>query len=276
MAGNQTLQTPATGKDLIVLKSILHAPNTKGRFEEMLGRTAPQFLASILNTVYSNDKLYEIAERNPMSVYRSATVAAALNLPIDRNLGFTWMVPYGNEAQFQMGYKGFIQLALRTGQYSKINCIPVYQNQFKSWDALQEILDADFTVMGTGKIIGYAFFFCLVTGFSKIIFRYKDELIAHGKRYSKTFNNGPWQSHQDEMCQKTLIKNTISKWGIMSIEMNLAHRADQAIIQSENFEDVNAFVYPDGQETGDESGKRAPGEFDLKLEAHANAATNGK
>jgi recombination protein RecT len=234
------------------LTQLLDSQDVKGRFESILKSKAPGFISSILNTVNSSEELKKVSTNNPMSIIRSTAVAAALDLPIDKNLGFAWIVPYREEAQFQLGYKGYIQLALRTGQYRKINAVPVCENQFKSWNALTETLEADFGVDGEGEIVGFAVYFELINGFTKLTYWTKKQLLEHGKKYSKTFNSNysPWKSNTDAMCLKTAIKLTIAKWGILSIEMQTAIKADQAVIKADDLNDNNAFEYVDGTEDG--------------------------
>ena len=224
------------------IRSLFSDEKIKKRFEEILGKKAQGFISSVIN-VTNNNSLLRNAEAN--TVLSAAVVAATLDLPIDPNLGFAYIVPYGNKAQFQMGYKGFIQLALRTGQYARLNATPIYKNQFKSWNPLTEELDVDLSIAGEGEIIGFAFYFRLINGFEKTTFAYKTDLLAHGKRYSKTFNNGPWKTHPDEMCIKTLIKSTLQKWGILSIEMQTALKVDQGVINSENLDEPGAIEYVD-------------------------------
>lgn len=249
------------------LTRLLQTVEVQRRFEGMLKDKAPGFISSIINTVNSNKQLAQLANTNPVSIIRSAAVAAALDLPIDRNLGFAWIVPYGGEAQFQMGYKGYIQLALRTSQYKKLNGIMVYENQFKSWNPLTEDLDADFTIVGTGKAVGIATYFELVNGFSKVCYWPMEVLLAHGKRYSKSFNSkdSAWKTHPDEMCLKTAIKMMLSKWGILSTEMQTAVKADQAVVRKDNLDDVGVFSYPDGMGESELRDELSP--FDTVVDA---------
>lgn len=230
------------------LAQLLDSPDVKNRYESILKSKTPGFISSIINTVNSNNELKKIAVSNPISIIRSTVVAAALDLPIDKNLGFAWIVPYKDEAQFQLGYKGYIQLALRTGQYKKINAIPVYQNQFHSWNALTEALEADFNIDGEGEAVGFAVYFELINGFTKLTYWTKKQLLDHGKRYSKTFNSdySPWKTNADGMCLKTAIKLTLSKWGILSIEMQTALKADQAVVKNDDLNSDDAFDYVDG------------------------------
>jgi recombination protein RecT len=224
---------------------LMSAPNVKGRLDQILQSKAPGFIASVINAVNGSKELRKIADLNPESIIRSAIIAATLDLPIDKNLGFANIIPYSGEAQFQIGSKGFIQLGLRTAQYSKMNLVDVYQDQFKSWNPLTETLDADFTVQGEDEIVGFAFYFRLINGFEKVAFEYKKDLLAHGKKYSKTFTNGPWQTHPNEMCRKTLAKKTLKQWGIMSVEMQTAVKVDQAAIRSEDLGDDDSLAYID-------------------------------
>jgi recombination protein RecT len=232
----QSQQMPAT------LKSILGSESIKNRFNELLGKKAPGFISSIINVSQSNKLL---AKADPKSIISSAVVAASLDLPIDKNLGFAWIVPYGNQAQFQMGYKGFIQLSLRTGQYHKLNVIEVHSNQFKSFNRMTEELDCDFSIEGNGTIVGYVCYFKLVNGFEKTVYWTIEKVKLHGKRYSKSFTSGPWVTDFDEMAKKTVLKNALSKWGIMSIEMQKATISDQAVINYEETEYTESVEYVD-------------------------------
>ena len=220
----------------LTLKSIFEKDAVKSKMNELLGSRATGFVTSVLQ-VTSNNTLLSKAE--PMSVYNAAMTAAALDLPINQNLGFAWIVPYKGHAQFQMGWKGYVQLAQRTGQYSKINVVKVYENQFKGFSALHEELDVDFNLAPEGAVVGYAAYFKLINGFEKTTYWSKDQAIEHGKRFSQTFNNGPWKSDFDAMAMKSLLKNTLSKWGILSIEMQKANKVDQAVVTDFETDDVD-------------------------------------
>lgn len=217
------------------VKNIFEREGVKSRIQEMLGNKASGFITSVLQ-VTSNNTL--LSKADPMSVYNAAMMAAALDLPINQNLGFAWIVPYGNQAQFQIGWKGIVQLAQRTGQYQRLNVIEVYENQYKSFNALTEELDADFTIDGSGKVVGYVAYFRLNNGFEKTVFWSRSKAEAHGKRFSKTFNSGPWKTDFDEMAKKTVLKQTITKWGILSIEMQTAQKVDQSVVKDYETEEV--------------------------------------
>lgn len=203
------------------IKQLLSAENVKKRFEETLGKKAPQFMASIINLVNSDTNLQKCDQ---MSVISSAMVAASLDLPIDKNLGYAWVVPYGTKAQFQLGYKGYIQLALRTGQYRNINVIEVYEGELIKWDRLTEEIELDFEQRKSDKIIGYVGYFELLNGFRKTVYWPKEDIERHRKRFSKS--DFGWKNDYDAMAKKTVIRNLLSKWGILSIEMQQAYIED--------------------------------------------------
>lgn len=239
----QPIAAPA--KNPASIKGLLDSASVKKRFEEMLGRRAPQFISSVLQVINANKRL-QTAE--PMTVLNAAATAATLDLPINRNLGFAWIVPYTENrknpqtgrydkvavAQFQMGWKGYVQLALRTRQYKTINVVTVYANQFKGWNRLTEDLEADFGIVGEGEVVGYAAYFKTVDGFEKLDYWTKEEVVAHAKKYSQSYSHksSPWQDADqfDAMAKKTVLKNTLSKWGIMSVEyLAIAIEADQSV-----------------------------------------------
>jgi recombination protein RecT len=223
MSNNSTAVSPVKAAS-----QFFNQENVKKKFEEVLGRNANAYVSSILTTINSNQLLQKAS---PESIYQSAMVAASLNLPINQSLGFAWIVPYGQQAQFQLGWRGFVQLAQRTGQYLNINVITIYKTQFVSFDPLSEKLVCDFSKEPGADIAGFAAYFELLNGFTKTVYWPMERVTAHGKRYSKSFSNGPWKSNFEEMAQKTVLKNALSKWGIMSIEMQQALKYDQAVVK---------------------------------------------
>jgi recombination protein RecT len=116
----------------LTTKEYFNQDGVKKKFNELLGKRSTQFITSVLQIVNSNKLLMSAT---PESIYNACTMAATLDLPINQNLGFAWIVPYRNAAQFQMGWKGFVQLAQRTGQYLRINVVEVYANQYKSFNS---------------------------------------------------------------------------------------------------------------------------------------------
>ena len=154
-------KTPAIQKPQSPIKSFFENPNVSKRFEEIIGdkTRSVQFISSVMQIASNNAYL---KNADPLTIYNAALLAATLDLPINQNLGFAYIVPYGKAAQFQLGYKGLIQLAQRSGQYKSINVTEVYENQFKSFNALTEELDCDFSILGEGKVVGFAAYFKLL------------------------------------------------------------------------------------------------------------------
>lgn len=221
----QIQKQPAT------VNQLFNAPTVQAKFEKLLGAKSQGFISSILQTV-NNNKL--LANAEPSTILNAAATAASLDLPINQSLGRAWIVPFKGQAQFQIGYKGFVELAQRTGQYRAINAIAVYENQFQGFDSLEEKLHGDFTIEGTGQIVGYAAYFELLNGFKKTVFWSTEMVTKHAQRFSKSFGNGPWKTDFDAMAKKTVLKHTLANWGALSIEMQTAHMADQSIVEGEN------------------------------------------
>ena len=201
------------------VKELLNSISFKKRFEEILDKRAPQFMASIVNLVNSDTGLQQC---QPISVIQSCVMAATMNLPIDKNLGYAWIVPYKNKATFQIGYKGYIQLALRSGQYRAINVIDVHEGELIEWNPLTEEFKIDFKQKTSDAVIGYAGYFELLNGFRKAVYWSKEDIQGHRRRFSKTKSGGVWDTDFDAMARKTVIRNMLSKWGILSIDMQMA------------------------------------------------------
>lgn len=231
-------QAPAISNSV---KGLMDSPAVKKRFEEVLCEKAPQYMSSIVNLVNSDTNLKKC---EPMSVIASCMVAATMDLPVDKNLGYAWVVPYGTKAQFQMGYKGFIQLALRTAQYKGINVVEIREGELINWNPLTEELEVDFTQRKSNKVIGYAGYFKLLNGFEKKAYWSKEDMEAHAKKFSKTYNfkNGVWQTDFHSMAKKTVLRNLLSKCGILSIEMQKAYTADNNTIKESILEEDNVEI----------------------------------
>jgi len=227
-------------KDL-QLKDLVNAEYTKKRFAEVMGEKSAAFLASIMNATRTNPAL---ADADPKSVLSSAMVAATLDLPIDGSLGFAAIVPYRNKgravAQFQIMTKGFVQLALRTGQYAAINVGPVYADEYHGSNIITGDVDIRHVPGGfrsqfdDAQVVGYVCYFRLLNGYECTRYWTVEEVKAHGKRFSKSFENeySLWKTNFDAMARKTVLKNTLSKWGILSTTMQMALKTDQAAIES--------------------------------------------
>ena len=239
MAG--TLQNPNKQGKVIngtvgqaTLKSMINDERTKNKFKEMLGNKAAGFLTSLMNTTNGNAQLQQA---DPNSILKAGAIAATLDLPIDPNLGFAYIVPYNNkgknEAQFQMGYKGFVQLAIRTGQYKRINVTELYEGQFESYDPITDELKYNLDNRLSDEITHYVAYFQTINGFEKYNVMSKEEIENHAKKFSKTYSykGSSWQTNFNTMAKKTVLKLLLSKFGILSIEMQTAQKADQAVIR---------------------------------------------
>jgi recombination protein RecT len=246
----------------MAIKKFFSSDSVSKSFEKLLGKKAQGFITSVLQTV-NNNKLLQSA--TPESIYTAAAVAATLDLAINNNLGYAYIVPYGNTAQFQMGYKGYIQLAHRTAQYEAMNVCAIYESQFVSFNPLTEKLVLNESAAPSGQVVGYAAFFRLVNGFEKTSYWTREKAAAHGKRYSKSFNSGssPWKTHFDEMAQKTVLKDVLSKWGILSIEMQRAMEFDN----STPVQDADGNLQPDYTDAQVVDDKQLPqSQFDIALQ----------
>lgn len=208
--------TITAAKEAKTLKGMLEMPAYKNKFNEMLGKKAAGFMSSII-AVTNNNKY--LAKANPATVIGAAAQAAMLDLPINQSLGFAYIVPYENKAQFQLGYKGYIQLAQRSGQYVDIGAKTVYEGELEYENRL---LDKFKFGERTGdKVIGYLAYFRLTNGFEKMLFMELDEMIAHAKKYSKNYKGGTdkWGlTDFNTMAEKTVLKRLLSKYGPLSIE----------------------------------------------------------
>lgn len=214
------------------LVTLLKNPSYSDRFKEVLKDRAPQFISSILQAARSLDP-----ECDPKSIISSAMQAAIVDLPIDKNLGFAGLVPYRHKgqklAQFQIFWKGYVQLAQRSGQYKNIS-VPkgINAEAFKGYDSIGvPIIDWNL-VDETKEPVGYAFGWRLVNGGESIFFWPIEKILAHAKRYSQAYRSGydsPWKTHLPEMCKKTVVKNSLAQFGILSIQMQQAVSLDSTV-----------------------------------------------
>lgn len=232
----------------LAVKSVFDREDVRAKFKEILGKRSAQFITSVLQIASQNQLL---ANAEPLSVYQAAIVAATLDLPLNQNLGFAYIVPYnqkvkGNNgvwqtkqvAQFQMGYKGFIQLAQRSGQFKSIYASSIYEGQIINANPLDGY-EFDFSKSGT-KIVGYAARFRLLNGFEATYYMTSEQVRAHASKYSKSYTNdkGLWNTDFESMALKTVLKLLLSKFAPLSVEMQRAVISDQAIINDADTQDV--------------------------------------
>lgn len=220
--------------EIISHKDFFNAPNVQNKIAEVVQGSSKQFTASLLSIVNNSNLLSEASNE---SIMNAAMKAAVLNLPIEPSLGFAYIVPYNrsykqgnqwfkvNEAQFQIGYKGLIQLAIRSGQFKSINSGKIYKSQFKKYDPMFEKIEVDFS-QEQDEVAGYFASFELLNGFRKFTYWTKEETETHGRRFSKSYDKGPWSTDFDAMSQKTVLKDILSKYAPLSVEMKEALVAD--------------------------------------------------
>lgn len=235
----------------VTIKSLIASESVQSRFNNVLGKKSNAFVSSLMSAVRANKMLQE---SEPQSLISSAMIAATLDLPITPSLGMAHIVPYRNNrdgvvvAQFQIGWKGLIQLALRTGAYKTMNATVVYEGQMVNFNPFTG--EYEFQVEKTSdKPIGYLFYFKLVAGFEKYTYMTVEEAQAHAQKYSASFRKsyGNWVEDFDSMALKTTVKQGLSKWGLLSSEMQTAVVYDQAAIIDGEVD------YPDNTENEDEA-----------------------
>ena len=232
-------------KKAINIKSFLQTPAIQKKMYELVDKNAASFGTSIMQIVNNNHMLLEA---EPMSIFNAACMAATLNLPINNNLGFAYIVPYKNsrtgkvEAQFQLGYKGLIQLAQRSGQFERLVSLAVYSAQLVEKDLINGF-KFDWSIEPDEKEqpIGFYAYFKLINGFTAELYMSKDQIDKHAKRYSQSFrkNSGVWADNYEQMALKTVTKLLLSRQAPLSIEMQKAVMSDQSVIRDLDEDEFN-------------------------------------
>lgn len=209
-----------------IMRGILDNAATKKLLQDSLKENAGAFSASIID-LFNSDKTLQTCD--PRQVFAECLKAVSLKLPISKQLGFAYVIPYNRIPQFQIGYKGMIQLCMRTGAYKHINADIVYEGEFVSSDKLTGEIDLSGTKI-SDKIVGYFAYIETVNGFKKAIYWSKEKVMEHAKKFSKSYNssNSVWKSNFDAMAIKTVLRNLLSKYGVMSVEMANALEAESS------------------------------------------------
>lgn len=237
-----------------VMNALLDGENLRSRFNDLLGKRAPQFVSSIVSLVNSDVNMQKAFYEAPMTVIQSALKAATFDLPVDQNLGYAYIVPFNNskkdkdgnwykvtEASFILGWKGMHQLALRTGAYKTINVTDVREGELQSYNKLTEEIVIDFIEdedeRETKKILGYVGYYKLVNGAEKTIYMTVKQIENHEKKNRKGEYMGKgWREDFDAMARKTVYRKLIGKWGVMSIDyQNHSEAIELANQMEENF-----------------------------------------
>lgn len=258
MATNDALKNQLAEKSTQVVdpsklgfKALMNTPAMKKKFTDILHEKSDSFMGSLMTLVGGDNYL---SQAEPMTIIASALKAATMDLPIDKNLGYAYVVPFNrsekvgnkwvkhNEAQFILGYKGYIQLAQRSGQYKALNALSIYDGQLIDWNPLTEEFTFDYKSKVSDEVIGYVGFFELLNGFKKTVYWTKQEIESHriknAKGYDKEKLSGAWVDNYDSMAIKTVLRNMLSKWGLLSVEMQSAITSDEKVFRVDENNDL--------------------------------------
>lgn len=290
-----TKNLPQVKKDMGIT-AFLNQESVKKQLQQAVGKNSMRFVSSVVSAVTVNPALQECTNK---SILSAALLGESLNLSPSPQLGQYYMVPYENKkegvkvAQFQMGYKGYIQLAIRSGQYKKLNVLAVKEGELVKFDPLMEEIEVrlieDEEKREQAKTTGYYAMFEYVNGFKKALYWSKNKMLSHADKYSQSFyryenemkykdkKTGRWVTKKrvsfedyesgkvpegddwmyssfwykdfDGMAYKTMLRQLISKWGIMSIEMQRAYESDMAEIREDG---GNSYVDNPPDDDGEE------------------------
>lgn len=253
---NNSLTTKKVSADSMPLSAYLAQPKIKSMITESL-TDGKAFTTALISAVAANPALRQCTNE---SLYSAALCGAGLDLPVSATLGYFYMIPFrdkkltgakNSQAVFILGWKGIVQLALRTGQFKKINVLEVKENEFKNWNPMTEEINLKISMANDLerqkiKTVGYYASFELVNGFQKAMYWSKDAMIAHADTYSKAFSaetylqvcdgtykgeswkiSSFWYKSFDEMGKKTMLRQLLGKWGPSSVQMSMAFDKDK-------------------------------------------------
>lgn len=282
MAVQNTLQQKPAQQKLSMAAYMSNAA-VKNQINAVVGKHSEGFITSIVSAVQTNPALQECTKQ---SILSAALLGEGLKLSPSPQLGHYYLVPFKNnkikdqnglpitEAQFQLGYKGYLQLAIRSGQYKKINVLAIKQGELVRYDPMDETIEVniidDELAREQAPTVGYYAMFEYTNGFRKALYWSKQKMLSHADRYSKAFSlnavdgkypkvsyadfeagkyppqdawkySSFWYTDFDGMAIKTMIRQLISKWGIMSVEMQQAYEADMAVIHEDGSKDYVDF-----------------------------------
>ena len=235
----------STAKKKVGLTAYITNDAVKEQISKVVGgKNGERFITSIISAVQTNPALQECTNN---SILSAALIGEALKLSPSPQLGHYYMVPFKNtkigvtEAQFQLGYKGYIQLAERSGQYRKINVVSIKDGELVRYDPLNEDIEVnlieDEEEREKAPTMGYYAMFEYINGFRKTMYWSRAKMEAHAEKYSPGYRAKKgytfWEKDFDGMAYKTMIRQLISKWGIMSIDMQTAYESDMAVIRED-------------------------------------------
>lgn len=251
------------------IASYLKEPKISKQLSDTLGRNANSLITSALTAVTNN---YQLRDATPVSVYTSLMKAAALNLTVDPNLGLAYLVPYRNnkqkvtEAQLQIGYKGLVQLSLRSGQIRSVNTGVIYKSEFLGFNKITGEFKIDDSIIPdeeNDEVAGYFACITLINGGEMKQFMPLSKVIAHASKHSKSYQNdqklgpnekwkaSPWTTDFDAMAEKTVLKSVL-KYVPMSLEMQEAVSADEQDMKyAKAVDEITGLEIPNQQQIED-------------------------
>lgn len=266
-------------KPVDLLKSVIKAESVQQQFQNALGKHKDEFVASLID-LYTGDP--QLQRCKPQAVVAEALRAATMRLALNKALGFAYIIVFNNSVKdpatgqwmkvptptFVPGYKGYIQLAMRTGQYRTINADMVYEGELRNVDKLSGTIAFD-GQKKSDKVVGYFCYFELLNGFSKVLYMSVEDMAKYALRYSPSFKGKEkptfdalvkqaqsgqvssevgWKGNFNDMALKTVIRRLLSKYGYLSIEMmNVIAKDDDEAMSDRNgliAENANAEVLP--------------------------------
>lgn len=231
-------------KPKVTIQSLVHNEEFVKKANDVLGKGTQQFMSSVLS-LYNSDR--NLQSCDPIKLYNCCLMAAAIKLPFNQNLGQAYVISYKGEPQLQIGWKGFIQLAQRSGQFKTINCSDVKSGEIVKNDRLTGKIDFKWIENTEERLkketVGYVAYIELLNGFEKTLYMTMAELEAHAKKYSQTYKRGygVWKDNFDAMAQKTVIKLILNKYAPLSVDMQKAIELDQANIEGEYVDNKPSF-----------------------------------
>lgn len=212
-----------------VMSHIINAESTQNIIKASLKENAGAFTASVLD-LYNTDKYLQ--QCNPAQVMGECLKAVSLKLPINKQLGFAYVIAYKGVPTFQLGYKGMIQLCMRTGAYKYINAGEVYEGELQKIDKLTGEVDIN-GVKTSDKVVGYFAYIETINGFRKAFYWTKEKVISHSQKYSQSYKSGSaiWKDNFTEMATKTVLRNLLGHYGVMSIELEQALTSESDVVK---------------------------------------------
>lgn len=241
MAVNNSLVRQNNGKQRMGIAAYMSNEQVQAQINSIV-KDSKTFITSVVSAVQTNPQLQSCTKQ---SILSAALLGESLNLSPSPQLGQYYMVPFKNkgtdEAQFILGYKGYIQLAIRSGQYKKLNVVAIKEGELKKYDPLEEEIEVelidDEELREQAPTVGYFAMFEYMNGFRKTLYWSRKKMESHAMKFSKGYQAKKgytfWEKDFDSMAMKTMLRQLISKWGVMSIEMQTAYEADMAVIRED-------------------------------------------